>query len=36
MDNKVDKILECYRRIQEEAAGAVGAGIPTNKPPVVT
>ena len=32
MDKKVDKILECYRRIQEEmGAGAVGgAGIPTN------
>ena len=43
MENKVDKILECYRRLREEAAGSGGgmtvgggniAGLPPDDPPV--
>ena len=43
MDKKVDKILECYRRIQEEAMASGGgmtvgggniAGLPPDDPPI--
>ena len=34
MDKKVDKILECYRRIQEEmGAGAAAGGMTTQSVP---
>lgn len=34
MDKKVDKILECYRRIQEEmGAAAAGGGMTTQSVP---
>ena len=44
-DSKIEKILECYRKLQEEGAGAVSvptnnassgkiAGLPPDDPPV--